>query len=166
MNWLDIAIIAIIALATIQGRGQGALRAFVPLVGVIVATFVAGAVYKHLALNISTIVTDDYDAIVTAFLAAFFAIYLGAELLSTIMSPFVALLLLAPWVRTAGMLLGALRGFLLVNALLIFFVTYPSLGMEGAITGSRLASVFIDSFPVMRYLLPPEFDAAVAAYTP
>ena len=164
MNWFDIAILGVIGVSALQGRGQGAVRAFLPLVGVIVATLVAGLVYVQLAEGISTIVTDSYNARVVAFLAAFGAVYFASELLSAIASPFVALLLLAPWIRTIGLVWGAVRGLFLVNTLLLFLVTYPSLGLEGAVDGSKLVPLFVDAFSVMHRLLPEEFDAAAAAF--
>ena len=164
MSWFDIAILGVVGFSALQSRGQGGVRAFLPLMGVIGATLIAGLVYVRLAESISSIVTDSYNARIVGFLAAFGAVYFASELLSAMAAPFVALLLLAPWTRTIGLLLGALRGFLLVNTLLLFLVTYPSLGLEGAVNGSKLAPVFVDSFPVMRYLLPDEFDAAAAAF--
>ena len=164
MNWFDLAILGVIGSSALQGRGQGAVRAFLPLIGVIVATLVAGLVYVQLAESISTIVTDGYNARVIAFLALFGAVYFASHLLSAVASPFVALLLLAPWIRTLGLVWGAVRGLLLVNTLVLFLVTYPSLGLEGGVDGSKVVPFFVDAFSVMHRLLPEEFDAAAAAF--
>ncbi|HWO93582.1 MAG TPA: CvpA family protein [Dehalococcoidia bacterium] len=164
MTWLDIVILVLVALATLQGRMQGAVRAFITLAGVLVAALVAGIFYDDLADSLSPIITNDHDAIVVGFLSIFFATYLGSELLAGLSTGVVSLLLLGPWTRPAGMGLGALKALLLVDAFLIFLVTYPSLGMRGVVDDSALAPFFVDDFPIMRFLLPGEFDAAAAAF--
>lgn len=164
MSWIDIAIIAIIAVASFGGRGQGAIRAIVPLVAVVVGTVAAGLVYDNLADSISTIVTDDGDALRVGFLAIFGAVYLGGELVAAISAGPVSLLLLGPWTRSTGMILGLIKGILLVDTLLLFLVTYPWFDTGGAIADSAIAPLFIDTFPLMRFLLPQEFDDAAAAF--
>jgi membrane protein required for colicin V production len=164
MTWFDILIVVVIALAALTGARQAFPRALVPFGGVVAATFIAGLLYDNLAESMSTIVTDDYDARVIGFLAIFAAVYFASQLVSMLAAPLTALLLLAPWTRTAGLVFGAFAGVLLVDALLIFLVTYPSLGLEDAVNDSGLAPLFVDDFPVMRYLLPAEFDAAAAGF--
>ena len=155
--------VAVIASSALQGRAQGLARAVLPLAGVIAATLAAGLVYGRLADSLATIVTNADDALVVAFLSVFAAVYLGSQLLAMLAGPIVALLLLGPWTRTAGMLVGLLTGCLLVDTLLIFEATYPSLGLEDAVRDSALAPVFSDALPLMRFLLPNEFDAPDAA---
>ncbi len=164
MNWFDIAIVVVVAASGLQGRGQEMPRAILPLGGVLAGTIAAGAVYDNLAESLSDIVTNEHDALVVGFLAVFGALYLGSQMLTALSGSVVALLLLGPWTRTAGLLVGTLTGLLLVDTLLIFLVTYPSLGLDGAVQGSALAELFVATSPVMRYLLPGEFDAAAAAF--
>ncbi len=164
MNWLDIAMLGFIVLSGVHGRGQGMARAVLPLAGVIAGTLAAGLFYADLAESLSEIVTNERNALVASFIAVFAAVYFGSQMLAALAGPFVALLLLGPWTRTAGLIIGLVTGALLVDTFLIFVVTYPSLGLEDAVRGSALADVFVDSFPVMRFLLPNEFDAAAAGF--
>lgn len=164
MNWLDIAMMGFILLSGVQGRGQGLARAILPLAGVVAGTLAAGLFYDDLAESLSELVTNDRDALIVGFLAVFAAVYFGSQMLAALAGPFAALLLLGPWTRTIGMLIGLLTGALLVDTFLIFQAAYPSLGLEDAVRGSALADVFIDSFPLMRFLLPNEFDAAAAGF--
>lgn len=164
MSWIDGAILVILVLGALHGRAQGLVLAIVPLFAVIAATVAAGVLYDRFADSISTIVTDDGDALRVGFLAIFGAVYLGGELVAAISGSVVSLLSFGQLTRSSGMALGLLKGALLVDTLLLFLVTMPWLGTEGALADSALAPLFIDTLPVMRFLLPLEFDDAAAAF--
>lgn len=164
MNWLDIAIAGVIVISALQGR-RGLVPSLLPLAGVVFGIFVAGQLYRDLAERLSVIITNDTDALVVGYFAILSALYLGTQMVAALSGPVVALLLLGPWTRTAGMVAGLMTGLLLIDAFLLFQAAYPSsLGLSDTVRGSALAEFLIDTLPLARFLLPSEFDAAAAAF--
>ena len=64
----------------------------------------------------------------------------------------------------AGAGFGFLKGLLIVQILLILFVTFPQLGLEDTIDGSALAPFFLDDIPFLLRLLPGEFEVGVDTF--
>ena len=50
-------------------------------------------------------------------------------------------------------------------AVIVIFVLQPALGMENVIADSTIGSFFLDTTPVVRALLPAEFDSAIREFS-
>ncbi len=68
--------------------------------------------------------------------------------------------------RTGGAVFGFFKGVLIVQTVIVIFVLQPTLGMEEAIASSAIASFFLDTTPIVRALLPTEFDSAIHEFGP
>ncbi|KKK81828.1 hypothetical protein LCGC14_2809550, partial [marine sediment metagenome] len=99
-----------------------------------------------------------------AFLLLLGAVYLAGQLIAIMLKQVAAVLLLGWADRIGGALFGILKGLIVVEALLILLVTYPQLGLDDAIDGSALGSVFLDAASVLLFVLPDEFERAVDAF--
>ncbi|HEU5319939.1 MAG TPA: CvpA family protein, partial [Methylomirabilota bacterium] len=139
MNWLDIVIAAILIGFTLSAFSAGLIREVVTLVSAVLGVVVAGLFYDDLARDVLVFVDDADAARFFAFLALLGSVYLAGQL-CTIMLKRAASLLLLGWAdRLGGAAFGLLKGMILVEVLLILFVTYPQIGLDDDIDGSALA---------------------------
>ncbi|MFC1913948.1 CvpA family protein [Chloroflexota bacterium] len=155
MHWLDIVIIALIAVPTLIGLKMGIIKAILSLAGVIIGIFLAGNFYAMLAEKL-TFIPQENLAKIAAFAIIFIGIMIIAGVLASVLEKMVSLVLLG-WINHLG---GAAFGFLLgaffCGALLAIWVNF--LGAGETISESGLATLLLDRFPMVLALLPDEFD--------
>jgi len=163
MNWLDIVIILIVAFFAATAFSAGLIRELVTLVSVVVGIAVAGLFYDDLARDVLVFIDNKDTANIVAFLMLLGAIYLAGQLIAIMLKQVTAILLLGWADRLGGALFGLLKGLVVVEMLLIAFVTFD-VGLDDAIDDSGLASVFLDAIPVLLLILPNEFEQAVDAF--
>lgn len=155
MNWLDIVIIALIAIPTLIGLKIGIIKAALSLAGVILGTILAGHYYAALAEQL-TFISQANLAKIAAFAIILIGVMLIASVLAAVLKWVVSAVMLG-WVnRVGGAVFGFLLGAIFCGALLAIWANF--LG-TGAITSSGLATLLLDRFPMVLALLPEEFDA-------
>ena len=156
MNWLDIVIIVVMAVATFIGLKIGIIKALLSLAGLIVGVILAGRYYASFSGQL-TFIPEDSVAKVVAFAIILVGVMVIAGVLAWLLKRIASLMLLG-WVNHIG---GAIFGFVLgaifFSALLAIWAKF--LGAEGVIADSGLATVLLDRFPMILALLPEEFDA-------
>lgn len=165
MNWLDIAIVIIVAFFVTTAFTAGLIRELVTLVSAVLGIVVAGLFHDDLARDVLVFIDDKTAANAISFLVLLGAIYLAGQLIAIMLKQVAAMLLLGWADRLGGALFGLLKGLIVVEVLLILFVTYPQLGLEDAIEDSALASVFLDAASALLFILPDNFERAVDAFT-
>jgi membrane protein required for colicin V production len=163
MNWLDIAIVLIVAFFATTAFSAGLIRELVTLVSAVVGVVVAGLFYDDLARDVLVFIDNKDTASIVAFLVLLGAIYLAGQLIAIMLKQVAAVLLLGWADRLGGALFGLLKGLVVVEVLLIAFVTFD-VGLDDAIEDSGLASVFLDAAPVLLIILPDVFERAVDAF--
>lgn len=163
MNWLDIAIVLIVAFFATTAFSAGLIRELVTLVSVVVGIVVAGLFYDDLARDVLVFIDNKDTASIVAFLVLLGAIYLAGQLIAIMLKQVAAVLLLGWADRLGGALFGLLKGLVVVEVLLIAFVTFD-VGLDDAIEDSGLASVFLDAASVLLIILPDDFERAVDAF--
>jgi len=72
--------------------------------------------------------------------------------------------MLGPLDHIGGLVFGLLKGFVLVEGLLILFAGYRVEALTRAMDGSLLTPLFLHGLPVLLHLLPGEFRQAVARF--
>jgi membrane protein required for colicin V production len=164
MNWLDIAIVLIVAFFATTAFSAGLIRELVTLVSVVVGVVAAGLFHDDLARDVLVFIDDETAAKAIGFLVLLGAIYLAGQLIAIMLKQVAAALLLGWADRLGGALFGLVKGLVVVEVLLILFVTYPQLGLDEAIEGSGLASVFLDAASALLIILPDDFERAVDAF--
>ena len=164
MNWLDIVIVLVIAFFAISAFRAGLIREVVTLVSVAVGVVVAGLFYDDLARDVLVFIDDKDARQVIAFLILLGAVYLAGQLIAVMLKQAASLLLLGRADHAGGALFGLIKGLIVVEVLLVLLVTYPQMGLQTAIDGSALASVFLDAAPLLLLVLPDEFEQAVDAF--
>lgn len=156
MNWLDIVILVVVAVATFTGLRIGIIKAALSLVGVIVGVILAGRYYASLAEQLTFIPQENI-----AQAAAFAIILIGVMIIASILASLLkwaASAVMLGWVNhLGGAVFGLVLGAILCGALLTIWVNF--LGMPEIIKESNLAILLHDRFPAVLALLPDEFDA-------
>lgn len=156
MNWLDVVILIIIVIATFLGLWVGLIKAALFLAGIIVGVILAGRFYLPFS-QVFSFLPGEGAAKVVAFAIILIGVMIIAVLLAVLLKRLTSLAMLG-WVdRLGGAVFGLLLGTIFCGALLAMWAKF--LGVGGAITGSILASILLDHFPLVLALLPAEFDA-------
>ncbi len=156
MNWLDIVILVIVAIATFIGLRIGIIKAALSLVGLIVGIILAGRYYATLAERL-TFIPQDSVANGIAFAIILIGVMIIASVIALLLRWIVKVVMLG-WVNhLGGAVFGLVLGAILCGALLTLWVNF--LGAPEIIRESGLAVILLDRFPAVLALLPEEFDA-------
>jgi len=155
MNWLDVIIIVVVAIAALIGMRIGVIKAVLSLVGVIVGVVLAGNYYMPFSEQLSFIPWAGVAKVV-----AFVIILIGVMVVATVLSrllKWAASVVMLGWVNSlGGAIFGLALGAIFFGAILAIWVKY--LGVNELITESALAAILLDKFPMVLALLPSEFD--------
>lgn len=163
MNWLDIVIVLVLAFFAATAFSAGLIRELVTLVSAVVGIVVAGRFHDDLARDVLVFIDNGNTANIVAFLVLLGAIYLAGQLVAIMLKQVAAMLLLGWADRLGGALFGLVKGLVVVEVLLIAFVTFD-VGLDDAIEDSGLASVFLDAASVLLLILPGKFEQAVDTF--
>lgn len=156
MSWLDIAVIAVIGIATLIGLKIGIIKAVLTLAGVVIGVLLAGRFYVALAEQL-TFIPQETLARVVAFAIILALVVLIASVIAGVLKWLASIILLG-WVnRCGGALLGLIMGSVFCGALLAIWTKF--LGISDPIAESALATFLLDRFPMVLALLPEEFGS-------
>ena len=156
MNLLDIAIIVVLAIATVIGLRIGIIKAVLSLAGLIVGVILAGHYYTSLSEQL-TFISPAGVAKIVAFAIILIGIMIMAGVLARFLKWATSVMMLG-WVNhLGGATFGLALGSILCGALLATWVKF--LGIGEATAESMLATMLLDRFPIVLALLPDEFDA-------
>lgn len=156
MSWLDIVIIIVIAVAAFGGLVIGLIASALSLAGIIVGVILAGRYYLAFAQHLEFI-PGEHSPQIAAFAIILVGVMLIALALAMVLRWALSLIKLGLIDRIGGAVLGLAGGLLFCGAVLAMWVKF--VGAGASITGSFLASLLLEHFPVVLGLLPAEFDA-------
>jgi membrane protein required for colicin V production len=165
INWLDAAILLTFFWFGFTGLTAGLVRSGLTMLAFLLGVVLAGLFYQRLASDLHVIIGNETAAKVVAVLAIFGAASLAGQLLAIFLKQAVAVLFFGPLDGAGGLVLGLIKAFILVELVLIVFVTYRYGVMTDALNHSSLASVFLDHVPVLTHILPSDFRNAVNQFT-
>jgi membrane protein required for colicin V production len=164
MNWLDLLILLTIAWFTIAGATAGLPREMITLVSMLLGVILAGLFYERLADDFDVLVGSRRAGGILGFSAIFVAIYGAGQIAAVLLKNAALTLTFGPLDHTGGLLVGLLKGVILVEVVLIVLSRYHFETTVNAIDGSLLAPLFLEGIPFVLRLLPGEFRRAVDAF--
>jgi membrane protein required for colicin V production len=156
MNWLDIVIVVVLAVATFYGLRTGLIKAVLSLAGLIIGVVLAGRYYTALAGRL-TFISQESIAQAVAFGVILIVVMVIAAVLAGLLKWATSLVMLG-WVnRLGGAVFGLIMGGILCGALLTLWGKF--LGAPEIFTQSSLAGFLLNRFPAVLALLPSQFNA-------
>ena len=156
MNWLDILILVSLAASVIGGLTTGIVRGAVNLAGLILGIFLAGKYYETLGGRFSFIHNADVAKMV-AFVVIIMVVMILARLVGGLLRKIISGIMLGWLDHLLGAVLGLLIGVVVWGALLALWVKFFS--TTGAVSGSNMARILLEKFPLVLNLLPSSFDS-------
>jgi membrane protein required for colicin V production len=156
MNWLDIVILVVLAVATLSGLIIGLVSAALSLAGIIVGIMLAGRYYLAFSQHLGFISSENVAQIV-AFAIILVGVIIIALVLALVLRWAFSLVRLSWLDHLGGAVFGLAAGLLFCGAVLAIWVKFVGIG--ATVSGSALASFLLEHFPVVLGLLPAEFDA-------
>jgi membrane protein required for colicin V production len=155
MNWLDILILITLAASVIGGLTTGIVRGLVNLAGLILGIFLAGLYYETVAGWLGFISNADI-AKTAAFVLIVAVVMIIAGLVGALLHKLISAVLLGWLDHLLGGVLGLLVGAIAWGALLALWAKFFN---ADAVSGSAIAKILLDKFPLVLALLPPGFDS-------
>jgi membrane protein required for colicin V production len=164
VNWLDLLILAVLAFSTWRAYASGFIRELVVLVSVILAIPIAGALYSRMFPKVNPIFDNEDLSAVISFLSILAGVIIGGNVLAHLLKRTAEMLNLGALDRLAGAAFGFLKAALVIQAILIVLVRYPSPDVRGEIDSSRTAKALLDAAPLTLAFLPKTFETGVELF--
>lgn len=156
MNWVDFAIVIIVALTTFSSLRAGVIRQAMALIGLAVGIYGAVGNYQRLAAQLATFVTNPALCSAVAFLLILVVVWVGAAFVATLFRGALNAFGLGWADNLMGMIVGLLMGLLVVVGLLSLMVRLPIPALSEAVQQSTLATYVFMLLPYFRKLLPSD----------
>jgi len=163
MNFLDLGIIALLALVTLRGYFRGLFQELAVLVGLVGGLLVAARMYLAVAALILPLVNNLYWAQGIAFALVLVVFYWCVRLLAYVLQRLLYHLYLDVLDRLLGAFFALLKGCLILGlALLLLGVVLPK--DSRLFKESRVQPALVQLAKRTLDLLPPDFKERVKEY--
>lgn len=163
MTWIDAAIVVAILFFVITGFQGGLVREMISFASTLAAVVLAGLFYEDLRDALFSSIDDKTVASAVAFLSIFVGIVVAGHVLAMVVHPVIQVLQLGMADQFMGAGFGFLKGFILVEALLILLVTYPLWDLDQKIAESEFGPRLLNIAGPITAILPDIFEKTVDA---
>ena len=162
MNWVDILVLVVLALAGLWGFRAGLLRMLLPLVAVAVGLFLASRFAGPVGRLFSPLAHGQNAQTIAAFITIFVLVLLAGAIAMFMLRAIMNFLAIFGLIdRLAGLLLGLLVGAVLLSGVLTALERYPVADVRTDIQDSKLGVSLADKFNVVLHginLIPADWN--------
>ncbi|MFC2018714.1 CvpA family protein [Chloroflexota bacterium] len=154
MNYLDIGLLVMLAVALFTGLRRGLIKGVFSLGGVILGIVLASRFY--------TAFSDSTVGQIITFVAIFVVVAWVASLIGSMVRK-VAKMVMLGWVdNILGAVLGLAIGVISIGAALAAYLSF--FGTNSLIADSLVGQILLEQFPVVLGLLPDRFQDLIRPY--
>lgn len=164
LDWIDLVIVAVAIGIGVWGWRIGILRACVALLAIVVGVLLAGMYHERVFVDLAIAETPSGAMRTASFIVILGLVSLGGYMIGTFLRGLASVLLLGWADRAAGALFGVLFGLLLAQATIAIVVLAGLDDANGEIGKSVIGWAMMDNVPVVRALLPSDFDLAIQQF--
>ncbi len=164
LNILDLVIIAAVLGIGVWGWRMGILRTSVALLAIVVGVFLAGVYHERVFTDLAISEAPSGAMRAASFLVILVLVSVGGYVIGTFLRGFASLLLLGWADRAAGGVFGALFCLLLIQSVFAIVVAAGLDDANGVVGHSVIGWAMMENAPVVRALLPSEFDRAIQGF--
>jgi membrane protein required for colicin V production len=164
MTWVDAGIVVIFLFFIVTAFSSGLVREIISTGATIAGMVLAGLFYQNIADSLLSSIDNETTAAVVGFLIIFLGITLAGQLLAMVVHPAITVLQLGMADQFLGAAFGVVKAFVIIEVLLVLFVTYPRYDLDTRINDSQFASTMLKmSQPIVK-VLPVIFEKKVDAF--
>jgi len=164
VTWIDAAIVIIFLYFIITAFNAGFVRETIGTAAAILGAVLAGLFYRDVADTVLASIDNETTSSVVAFLIIFLGISVAGQVLAMLVHPAITILQLGIFDQLLGAAFGAVKAFIIVEVLLVLFVTYPRYHLDERISDSQFGSTMVDgSAPIVK-ILPDVFHNKVDTF--
>jgi len=161
MAWIDVVILALIALSAILSLFRGFVREALALASWLIALWVAMSFYRELATVLAQWIQTPSAQQLVAFALLFICVLLLGTLVNYLVGKLVDRTGLTGTDRMLGIVFGVARGAFIV-ALLVLFAGFTPMPQDPWWQDSQLLVYFEDLAMWMRNFLPAEIASSIS----
>ena len=165
MTWVDAAIVVIMLFFVVTAFQGGLVREIIAFASTLAGIVIAGIFYDDLRDALFTSIDNETVASAVSFLVIFGSITVAGQLMAMVVHPMIQVLQLGMADQFLGAGFGAVKGFILIEALLILMVTYPFWDLDREIDESEFATRLLNVATPITKVLPDIFQSKVDAFT-
>ena len=165
MSWIDAAIVVVLLFFIVTAFQNGLIRETISIASTIGGVVLAGLLYDDFSNAFLDSIDNETTKNVISFMVIFAGITILGQLVAILVHPAVVIMQLGIFDQLLGAMFGAVKGFVIIEALLILMVTYPRYDLDEEINDAEFAPRLLEVAEPLTTILPQEFDAHVDAFT-
>jgi membrane protein required for colicin V production len=156
VNWVDILIILVVALAAFSSLRTGFLRQALSLIGVVVGIYAALSHHTTVARPFEAVTGSTVLANIVAFVLILIGVWWAFGMLAALVRSGLKAWGLAWTDNLMGMVVGLLAGLFFSVCFLLLFIRIPVVAIQSSVRQSTLAGLIFQILPHLRQLLPSD----------
>ena len=164
MTWIDAVIVMVFLFFIVTAFPRGLRARDIGMAAMLRASLLAGLFYDDVADTLLTSIDNETTAEVVGFLIIFLGITIAGHLLAMVVHPAITVLQLGMMDQLLGAAFGAVKAFLIIEVLLVLFVTYPRYDLDKRINDSEFATHCWTRRSRSLKILPEIFENKVDAF--
>ena len=164
MTWVDVAIVVIFLFFVVTAFSAGFIREIIAMASTIAGVALAGLFYRDIADSLLGSIDNTTTANVIAFLIIFLGLTLLGQLIAMVVHPVITVLQLGILDQMLGAMFGAVKAVVIIEVLLVLFITYPRYDIDKRINDSQFASIMVNASKPVLKILPDIFQTKVDAF--